>query len=118
MVCSTTLLGLLLYSAAFCSSRTLDPRAVAASYNSDLLNVAPINHSANESSQVMLNVPFPEFEAGSVRCDSVLFVDFPGYLSCKNAILAIPLDVSPRTVGRRGSTAWHYQLPFRILSCK
>lgn len=118
MFCFGTLLCPTLCFAAFGSSGILHTRAEAASNNSRPFKLAPINRFANISSQVSLNNTVREFEAGSVRCNNILFGDFPGILSCLNAIESIPVDFFPQTIGRRGQIHWDYVLPFRILSCK
>ena len=118
MICFSIILGSSLYYATFGSSRIIHSRANIASGNSDLFNVAPINPPANLSSLVFLNATIPKLEVGSVECSNILGGEFPGYLSCLNAIGAMPMDTSPRTVGFRGPIEWNYVLPFRILSCK
>lgn len=118
MICFSNFLGSSLYYAAFSSSRIIHSRTDIASDNSDLFDVASTNPPANLSSLFVLNATVPKLEVGSVECSNILFGEFPGYLSCLNAIGAIPADLSPRTVGIRGSIEWDYILPFRILSCK
>ena len=118
MICFSTFLGSSLYYAAFGSSRIIHSRTNIANDDSDLFDVAPINPPANVSSLVVLNATIPKLEVASVECSNTPFGEFPGYLSCLNAIGAISMDTLPRTIGIRGSIDWDYILPFRILSCK
>ena len=117
MVRLSTLLSSL-YFAAFGSPKTVRSREDIANGNRSLFNADSINLLANVSSLVMLNATTPDVEAGSVQCDNILFVEFPGFSSCHNAIQKIPSDSKVHMIGRRGLRPWDYLLPLRILSCK